>query len=79
MKVYVCGNYLSSKVSEFDGKKNRVVNLLSGDETVRITFKDDSTIQMFESCQKLKRMDEVKICCNMNLYQGTNYFNALKE
>lgn len=79
MKVYVCGNFLSSKVSEFDGKKNRVVNLLSDDETIRISFNDESTIPMFESCQKLKRMDEVQVCCSLRQYKENLYFNALKE
>jgi hypothetical protein len=79
MKVYVCGQFLSAKVSEFEGKKNRVVNLLSGDDTVRITFSDDSTIPMFESCQKLKRLDEVQVCCSLRQYKENLYFNALKE
>lgn len=79
MKVYVCGNYLSSKVSEFEGQKKRVVNLLSGDDTVRVTFKDESTFPMFESCQKLKRMDEVQICCTTSFYEGKLYLNAFKE
>lgn len=77
MFVKVKGNYLSSKVSEMDGKKFYSVALLSGDETVRIKFNDPAVKPLFDECQQLSRMDEVELDCEMTFFDKKLNFKAI--
>ena len=77
MNVVLQGNYLGSKSGKTkNGESYFVVSVLSGDSSVRVSF-DEDTSQEFKDLSSCKRLDEISILCDLNIYNGNAYFHAL--
>lgn len=77
MQVILQGNYLGSKQGKSkNGEPYYIVSVLSGDTSVRVSF-DSETLDNFQQLGTLERLDEVAIPCELHIYNGNAYLDAL--
>lgn len=79
MRCILSGNLLNlHEGTDSNGNNYYSASILSGDDVVRIKF-DESTKFDFDSLKSLERMDICAVSCDMKLYKGNLYFNAVND